>query len=102
MVNNPTVVNLQYQLEESGPAKLCPLMGKIVKYGRLVFAFAIMAFGMQNLICARLGLAVRGVPWFPQDPFPAYLPGIALLAAGLSIAANIAARLTAVMLGIGS
>jgi|HubBroStandDraft_1064217.scaffolds.fasta_scaffold63819_2 hypothetical protein len=75
-------------------------MEKIVNYGRLLFAVAIAAFGIQDLICARLGLAVRGIPWFPQDQFSEHLTGVALLAAGLSIAFNIRARLTAVLLGV--
>jgi len=67
---------------------------------RLLFGIAIMAFGVQNLICARLGLAVRGVPWFPGNPYWAYLTGIALFVAGLCIVTNIRARLTAILLGM--
>jgi len=73
---------------------------KIIKQGRLLFGIAITAFGVENLICARFGLAVRGVPWFPGNPFLAYLTGIPLLAADLSIAAHVRARLTAILLGI--
>jgi hypothetical protein len=58
-----------------------------------------VAFGVENLICARYGLAVRGIPWFPVNPFLAYVTGMALLAAGLSIAANVLARWTAILLG---
>ena len=75
-------------------------MDQIVKQGRLLFAIAIMAFGVENLICARFGQAVVPViPWVTR-PFLAYLVGIVLLAAGLSIAANLRARLAAILLGI--
>jgi uncharacterized membrane protein YphA (DoxX/SURF4 family) len=75
-------------------------MDKIIKKGQLLFGIAIAAFGVENLICARFGLAVRGVPWFPANPFLACLTGVALLVAGLSTAANVRARLTATLLGI--
>jgi hypothetical protein len=75
-------------------------MERIIKHGQLLFGIAIAAFGVENLICAHLGVAVRGVPWFPANPFLAYFTGIALLAAGLSVAANFRARLTAILLGI--
>jgi uncharacterized membrane protein len=75
-------------------------MEKIITRGQLLFGIAIVAFGVENLICAHLRLTVRGVSWFPGNPVLGYLTGIALLAAGLSIAANIRARLTAILLGI--
>jgi uncharacterized membrane protein YphA (DoxX/SURF4 family) len=75
-------------------------MEKIITKGQLLFAIAITAFGVENLICAHLGLGVRGVPWFPANPLLAYLTGIFLLMAGLSVAANLQARLTAILLGI--
>ena len=75
-------------------------MEKILTRGQLLFGIAIEAFGVENLICARFGLSVRGVPWFPGNPFLACLTGIALLAAGLSLAVNVQARLTAALLGI--
>jgi uncharacterized membrane protein YphA (DoxX/SURF4 family) len=75
-------------------------MEKVITKGQLLFGIAIAAFGVENLICARLGLAVRGVPWFPVNPFLACLTGIALLVAGVSIVANVQARLTATLLGI--
>lgn len=67
-------------------------MEKIITKGQLVFGAAISVFGVENLICARLGLTVRGVPWFPANPYWGYLTGMALLVAGLSIAANVRAR----------
>jgi uncharacterized membrane protein len=75
-------------------------MDQIVKQGRLLFAVAIMAFGVENLICARFGQAVVPViPWVTR-PFLAYVVGIAFLAAGLSIAANLRAQLAAIFLGV--
>ena len=75
-------------------------MDAIVKQGRVLFAVAITAFGVQNLICARFGLGVRGVPSFPANPFLAYVTGIALLAAGVSVATKLRVRVTAILLGI--
>lgn len=75
-------------------------MEKIVKSGRCLFAAAIIAFGVENFICAHIGHAVDGVPWFPATPWLAYLTGIALLADGLSIATNVGTKLSATLLGI--
>jgi uncharacterized membrane protein YphA (DoxX/SURF4 family) len=75
-------------------------MGKLIHQGRCLFAAAIIAFGIENLICAHTRHVVTGVPWFPAAPWLAYVVGLALLAAGLSIAANINARLSATLLGI--
>ena len=75
-------------------------MEKIITKGQLFFGIAIVAFGVENLINVRLGLAVRGVPWFPGSAFWTYLTGSALLAAGLSIVTNVRARMTAILLGI--
>lgn len=75
-------------------------MEKILSKGQVLFGIAITVFGIEDLICAHLGLTVRGVPWFPVNSFLACLTGIALIVAGLSIVANIRARLTATLLGI--
>ena len=75
-------------------------MEKIIQQGRLLFGIAIAASGVEGVICAHLGLTVRGVPWFPSNPFLAYLTGIALLLAGLCIVANVRARVVAILLGI--
>jgi hypothetical protein len=75
-------------------------MEKIITKGLFLFGIAIGAFGVENLICAQLGLSVRGVPWFPVHPLSAYITGTALLAAGLIIAASVRALLTATLLGI--
>jgi uncharacterized membrane protein YphA (DoxX/SURF4 family) len=83
-------------------------MEKIVKRGKLLFAVAIAALGAENLICAHVSQpvfaknppAVPVLPFVPAIPFLAYLVGIALVAAGLSIAANIRPRFAAILLGL--
>jgi uncharacterized membrane protein len=76
-------------------------MDKFLKIGRYFFAIAIAAFGVQNLIWARHDEPVMTIiPWLPTAPFLAYLVGIAFLAAGICLAANLKARSTAILLGI--
>jgi uncharacterized membrane protein YphA (DoxX/SURF4 family) len=75
-------------------------MEKIAKSGQCFFAAAIIAFGVENFICAHTGHVVNGVPWFPETRWLAYLTGIALLTAGFSIVANVGIRLWATLLGI--
>jgi uncharacterized membrane protein len=75
-------------------------MEKLIQQGRCLFAAAIIAFGIENLICAHTGHIVNDVPWFPANPWLASVAGLALLAAGVSIAANVNARLSATLLGI--
>jgi uncharacterized membrane protein YphA (DoxX/SURF4 family) len=83
-------------------------MERIVKQGKLIFAVAVAAIGAENLICVHLAqpvfaknhLEVPVIPFVPAIPFLAYCVGIGLLAAGLSIAANIQPRLAAILLGL--
>jgi hypothetical protein len=74
-------------------------MGKVLSKGQFMFGIAVVALGVENLFCAHFRLTDPGVPWFPVNPFFGYLNGIALSAAGLSIAANFYSRLTAMLLG---
>jgi uncharacterized membrane protein len=75
-------------------------MDKIIAQGRLLFAIAIAAFGVENIVCARFGQAVMPViPWLPANPALVYLAGIALIAAGVCIANNVMPRLVAILLG---
>src|SRR5208337_266599 len=76
-------------------------MDIILKQGRLLFAIAIMVFGVLNVICAHFQQAMLPViPWVPGNQFLAYFTGVALLMAGLSIAANFRTRLAAILLGM--
>jgi hypothetical protein len=77
------------------------VMEKISSPGRLLFAFAITALGIEHPLRAHFEQAVAFIiPWVPGNPFFAYLIGIGVLAAVLSIAANIRARPAAILLGI--
>jgi uncharacterized membrane protein YphA (DoxX/SURF4 family) len=83
-------------------------MEKFITPGRLIFAVAIAALGAENLICAHVSQPVFAknppgvpvLPFLPAIPFLVYLVGIALLAAGMSIAANIRPRFAAIFLGL--
>jgi uncharacterized membrane protein len=75
-------------------------MEKIVKQGRVLLAVAIVAFGIENLICTYLKLTVRGVPWYPHNPFLGYVAGAVFITAGVCIAISIRTRLTAMLMGI--
>jgi uncharacterized membrane protein YphA (DoxX/SURF4 family) len=76
-------------------------MNRIVEQGRLVFAVAIAAFGIENLICAHTkDPFVPVIPWVPSDPWLAYPTGIALLLAAVCIAFRFKERLAAILLGV--
>ena len=85
-------------------------MENIVKQGRLVFAVAIIAFGVENLLCARYGVSspkvfsghtvLSVIPWVPAQAWLGYLTGLFLILAGLSVIANAKARLAATALGV--
>ena len=75
-------------------------MDKIISKGQQIFGIAIAAYGVEGFICAHQGLSVGGVPWFPASAFWAYVIGVALVAAGISITVNVQARLTSALLGI--
>jgi uncharacterized membrane protein YphA (DoxX/SURF4 family) len=75
-------------------------MEALFKQGRLIFAFCIAAFGVENLVCAHTSDAMMPViPWVVGAP-AAYLTGIALIAASACIAVRYKARLAAALLGI--
>jgi hypothetical protein len=85
-------------------------MEKIINQGRLLFAVAITAFGIENVVCTRFGVfsttvysghtVLSVIPWVPAYAWLGYLAGVFLIAAGLSISANVRARLAAILLGI--
>jgi uncharacterized membrane protein YphA (DoxX/SURF4 family) len=76
-------------------------MEKIIARGRCIFAFAIVAFGVQNIVCARFqGAVIPVMPWVPAHPALACLTGAILIAAGVCIAFNIKSRLISILLGV--
>jgi hypothetical protein len=76
-------------------------MDKIVDQGRMIFAIAVAAFGIENLICAHsTDKFLPVIPWVPSYPWLAYLTGVAFLAAAGCIAARFHLRLGAILLGL--
>jgi hypothetical protein len=76
------------------------MMKWLVDRGRIVFAIAIAAFGIENLVCAHSsGPFLPVIPWVPSYPWLAYLTGLALLAAAICIATHFHERFTAILLG---
>jgi uncharacterized membrane protein YphA (DoxX/SURF4 family) len=76
-------------------------MEKIAAQGRVIFAIAIMAFGVENFICARFtGASVPVIPWVPPNLVWAYVTGIIFVATGLCIAINFRPRWAAILLGM--
>jgi len=76
-------------------------MENLIKTGRVFFAVAMGFFGRQYLTYASGAGPAPGPPWPPGRPLWAYVSGIALIVAGLSIMTGKRARLTAVLLGTG-
>jgi hypothetical protein len=61
----------------------------LLKAGRYFFAISLVAFGVQYLIYGRFVGGLPPVPeWIPGGHVFSYLVGAALIAAGVSIAAN--------------
>jgi uncharacterized membrane protein YphA (DoxX/SURF4 family) len=83
-------------------------MEKILKQGRLIFAIAIFALGVEHLVYARLpkpiasggGSVIPVIPWVPGYQVFAYLTGVGLIAASICIAVNMRARPASILLGI--
>lgn len=84
-------------------------MDKIIAHGRFVFAIAILALGVENLVNTWLGLwqtndyanhlTLSVIPWVPAYAWLGYLMGLFLIAAALSFIANYHARTLALLLG---
>lgn len=71
----------------------------VATLGRLLFAFAMVVFGVQHFMYA--GFVATVVPsWIPGPLAWTYLTGVAMIAAGLSLAAGIKARLSGFLLGL--
>lgn len=70
-----------------------------IKLGRLLFAIALVVFGVQHFLYARF-VATLVPSWIPGHLFWAIFVGVAFVAAALSIASQIKGRLAATWLGI--
>jgi uncharacterized membrane protein len=76
-------------------------MEKIAAHGRVIFAIAIMAFGVENFACARFpGVVIPVIPWVPPHLVWAYATGIIFVVTSLCIALNIKPQCAAIFLGI--
>jgi uncharacterized membrane protein len=80
-------------------------MGKAMKDlgnpGRILFAIPIVVFGIQYFTYGRFtGGLPPAPPWAPGGAVLAYLTGALLVAAGVNMAINAQARLSATVLGI--
>jgi uncharacterized membrane protein len=69
--------------------------------GRILFAIPMIVFGIQYIALGKFAGGLPPVPpWAPGGAIGAYLVGIALIAAGLSIAIEKYARLSALFIGV--
>ena len=75
------------------------VLAGLPKVGRILFAVPLLAFGVQHFLYARF-IATLVPAWIPGRLFWAYFVGVAFVAAALSIAAQKAARLSAILLGL--
>jgi uncharacterized membrane protein YphA (DoxX/SURF4 family) len=76
-------------------------MDTLLKSGRFFFAISLIAFGAQYLIYGRFVGGLPPVPeWTPGGRVGACLVGAALVAAGICIATNWKARISAALVGI--
>jgi uncharacterized membrane protein YphA (DoxX/SURF4 family) len=85
------------------------LVNRITAQGRIIFGIAIVALGVEHLICANMAaqpfparfhaIVIPVIPWVPAHPWLAYVTGAALLAAGVSILVGVQARAGALLLG---
>jgi uncharacterized membrane protein len=71
----------------------------VVTLGRLLFAFSLVVFGVQHFMYA--GFVAAVVPsWIPGPLAWTYITGVALIAAGLSLAVGTKAELAGGLLGV--
>src|SRR3954467_1814945 len=77
-------------------------MQKVVGIGRVLYAVAILFFGIQYLLyAAGRTWPIPGPPWSPASPIIAAISGTALMVAGVSLFTLIEARLAAPLLAAG-
>ena len=84
-------------------------MSRITEQGRRIFGAAIAALGVEHFVCANMAtqpfpaqfhaIVIPVIPWIPAHPWLAYLTGVALLVAGVSMVANAHARVGALLVG---
>jgi uncharacterized membrane protein YphA (DoxX/SURF4 family) len=74
-------------------------MKSLITPGRLLFAIAMMAFGLQHLIFAATGNGL-GPPWTPEYHLLAYVLGAAFIAASVGLAAGWQVRCAAIMVAL--
>lgn len=74
-------------------------MDGLVDAGRVLFAVALVVFGVQHFLYAKF-IATLIPAWIPGHLFWAYFVGVAFVAAALSIATRVQGRLAAVLLGL--
>jgi|HubBroStandDraft_6_1064221.scaffolds.fasta_scaffold06229_6 uncharacterized membrane protein len=76
-------------------------MDRLLGLGRFLFAIPMVGFGLQYVGYGHyLGGLPPVPPWTPGGAVGAYLTGVVLIAAGLSIIANWKARFSAAVLGL--
>jgi len=72
---------------------------KLILFGPLFYAAPLAAFGTEHFTLTKV--VASGVPaWIPWHLFWAYFVGVCFIAAGLSLATGIQARLAASLLGL--
>jgi uncharacterized membrane protein len=72
---------------------------KVMPFGRLCFAIPLAVFGTEHFTDTT-DIATMVPSWIPMHTFWVYLVGVALIAAALSIAVKVQARLAATLLGV--
>jgi uncharacterized membrane protein YphA (DoxX/SURF4 family) len=76
-------------------------MENLVKIGRILFAIPLVVFGIQYIALGKYQGGLPPVPpWAPGGAVGAYLIGLVLLAAGISIISGKYARLSVLVIGV--
>lgn len=73
-------------------------MKNLTTLGGFILGLAIVAFGIQHLIYARMGSGL-GPPWTPVNHLLAYFGGFVFIVAGVSLVSGKQVRLAAITLG---
>jgi uncharacterized membrane protein YphA (DoxX/SURF4 family) len=80
------------------PQRFSATLERVLLSGRYIFAASAVVFGVDHLLIPQF-IASLIPPWFPGALFWAYFTGLALIAAGASIATRFLDRWAAVSLG---